>query len=104
MSAVQLSLITEPAARRTDPPSSVAAAQIAARNETPREALIKECFRLWGPMNADLLCQRLGEPARRWNTVRSHLSRLQHKGLVSPTGDYAPSVCGVDQQVWKWNR
>jgi hypothetical protein len=94
----QLALWTAPAARKSDPPTSHAAA---AAPTGALERLILDTFAYNGGTELcdDELCAQL-----RWlhaPTVKTARSRLSKRGLLVPTDKRRPSARGRDQIVWR---
>lgn len=78
----QLAFFADPAARRTDPATSHAAAETVRPGKT--EAAILAVARIAGPLTDDELCHRL--PGLYGPTVKTARSRLSKQGLLVPDG------------------
>lgn len=78
----QLDLFNAPKARRSDPSTSVAAAQQV--KSGPTEEAILVVLRMAGPLTDDELCHRL--PGLYAPTVKTARSRLAKRGLLTPAG------------------
>jgi hypothetical protein len=97
MTAQQLAIFADPAARRDDPRTAHEAAA-----SVPTGALenqILEQFAIHGGLSDEDLCERLSHMYG--PTVRTCRSRLVRRGLVVPTDARRPSARGRDLIVWR---
>lgn len=99
MNPDQLVIFSEPRARHNDSDTAFDAAKAASRRASLLEQNILDAYRVYGPMNDDELCGRLGN----WYapTVKSCRSRLNRRGLLMPSDVRRPSLRGVDSVVWQ---
>lgn len=94
---MQLAILTEPSARRSD----AATSHEAAASLPPCGALessILDAFARWGALTDEEVCERL--PEMYGPTVRTCRSRLTKRGLLVPSGR-RPSSRGRDMTVWQ---
>lgn len=83
------------AVRRTDPIQSVNAARRASERLPSRRSRILEALAL-RDLTDDEICETLGEPVRKWPSVKSARTGLKHDGLVVAAG-----VERNGQRVWQ---
>lgn len=84
------------AVRRTDPIQSVNAARRASERLPSRRARILEALAL-RDLTDDEICETLGEPVRKWPSVKSARTGLKRDGLVVEV----PGVERNGQRVWQ---
>lgn len=92
----QLTLLSEPRARRRDPETSQAAAKSISHGALERKIL--EAFHYYPNLSDDELCQVLRTSY--WPTVKTRRSALSKRGLLVDSGERRPSVRQRDQIVW----
>jgi hypothetical protein len=98
---VQLAAFGGPMARRTDPETSVLAAQTVDANGQSAEVLL---FLRLKPRTAADLAERMRLADRPWafpGLVASRLSRLEKQGLVERDGTAVSETSGHEGTLWK---
>jgi predicted transcriptional regulator len=88
-------LFSEPKARKSDPPTSHAAAQ--SRGLRGQKLLVYQAL-ADGPAGQTELGQRIGMDAHR---VNKRLADLESEGLAAPTGDEVRNAGGCLERVWR---
>jgi predicted ArsR family transcriptional regulator len=94
---MQLSIFTTPAARRTDPATSHAAARSAHALAADHNARILAALRQWGAMGKDGIAHRTGLSGV---AVARRLTELERTGLVMLTGRTVESDTGRQEREW----
>lgn len=95
---MQLDMFIEPAARRTDPATSKAAAAEARELQARHQRLILDALKQYGPLGKDGVAARTSITGV---AVCRRLTELQRAGLIAPTGRNVQSTAGRSEREWK---